>query len=184
MADFDEKIIFRDWDEYNLGEDAQIDKYALDIEAEEQPHLMQKWLELLTKAQAELNKAKEVMANEEAKLLLTAKSKGIPDIPKPTDPIAKAWVHTQPTYRKAQRRKRKAENNVAYLQNARSVLEHRKTMIKVEADLWITGYFAKPQVTAETKDKLETERKQVHADKLSKSLKRRHLRQKENENGS
>jgi hypothetical protein len=184
MADFDDKIIFRDWDEYDLGKDAQIDKYALDIEAEEQPHLMQKWLELLAKAQAELSKAKEVLLNEEAKLLLKAKSTGIPDIPKPTDPVAKAWVRTQPIYRKAQRHKRKAENNVAYLQNARSVLEHRKTMIKVEADLWICGYFSKPYVTTDAREKLKEERKQVHSEKLVKSLQKRHLRQKENKNGS
>jgi len=176
MSDFDDKITFRSWDEYDLGADAQIDKYALDFEAENQPALMVKWLELLTTAQAELSKSKEVFQNEEAKLLLKAKSEGIPDIPKPTDPVAKAWVYTQPSYRKAQRRKRKADNTVTYLQNARSVLEHKKTMIKVEADLWITGYFARPRVSGDITDKIDDERKKIHSGKIKETLERRHLR--------
>jgi len=183
MSDFDDRLIFRDWDDYDLGEDASFDKYALDIEAEDQPMLMEKWLGLLTQAQGELSKAKEVLQNEEAKLFLKTKKDGIPDIPKPTEAAVKAYVVIQPEYRKAQRRKRKAENNVAYLQNARSVLEHRKTMIKVEADLWITGYFARPHVSDDVKEQLDESRKQQHAKKLEKSLEKRHLRQKENENG-
>ena len=185
MSEFDSKIIFREWDSYNLSEDAFFDKYALDLEAEEQPHLMQKWLELLTQSQAELSKAKEVVNNVEAKLFLKAKTEGVPALgSKPTEATVKAYVHTQPEYRKAQRRKRKADNNVHYLQNARSVLEHRKAMIKVEADLWICGYFAKPHVTGDIKKELDEERRVQHASKLEESLKRRHKRQhEENENG-
>jgi len=185
MSDFNKKIQFREWDEYNLAEDAYFDKYALDLEAEDQPHLMCKWLELLTQAQAELSKAKEVMANTEAKLFLKVKTEGVPSLgTKPTEATVKAYVHTQPEYRKAQRRKRKADNDVHYLQNARSVLEHRKTMIKVESDLWVCGYFAKPHVSGEVKKELDEERRKTHATKLEDSLKKRHKRQhEENENG-
>ena len=178
MADFSENIQFREWDEYNLSEDATFDKYNLDFEAENQATLMCKWLELLAQAQAELSKAKEQLQNKEAKLLLKVKAEGTKDIPKPTDSVAKAWVHTQPEYRKVQRRKRKAENDVAYLQNARSVLEHKKVMIKTEADLWITGYFARPNIHGEIKEQLDESRKKVHAEKLSETLQRRHLRDK------
>ena len=176
MADFDKRLQFREWDEYDLSSDAEIDKYALDIEAENQPMLMVKWVELLTQAQAELSKAKERVANEEARLLLHAKGNGIPDIPKPTDPIAKAWVRTQPSLRKLQRAKRKSENNVAYLQNARSVMEHKKAMIKVTSDLYITGYFAKPHVSGSIKREGELEGREEHAKKLKESLSKRHLR--------
>jgi len=185
MSDFDEKIVFREWDEYNLAEDAQFDKYTLDIEAESQPHLMQKWLELLTQAQAELSKAKEVMNNVEAKEFLAVKTKGVKELgSKPTEATVKAYVSVQPEFRKAQRRKRKADNNVHYLQNARSVLEHRKTMIKVEADLWITGYYARPHVSNDLKTELDESRKEEHATGLKKALIKRHKRQlEENDNG-
>lgn len=185
MNDFDEKIVFREWDEYNLAEDAQFDKYALDIEAETQPHLMQKWLELLTQAQAELSKAKEVLNNTEAKEFLKVKTEGVHILgSKPTEATVKAYVSVQPECRKVQRRKRKAENNVQYLQNARSVLEHRKTMIKVEADLWITGYYARPHVNNNIKKELDENRKTEHAAELKKALTKRHKRQlKEKDNG-
>lgn len=185
MNDFDDKIIFREWEKYDLHEDAQIDKYALDIEAENQPHLMNKWLDLLSQAQAEVSKAKELLSNAEAKLFIKVKTEGVSSLgSKPTEATVKAWVRIQPEYKKAQRRKRKAENNVQYLQNARSVMEHRKAMIKVESDLWICGYFAKPHVSGEVQKELDESRRVEHAKKLEKSLTKRHKRQeKENENG-
>lgn len=181
MTEFDEKFKFREYDEYDLGADAIIDKFALDVAAEEQPHLMQKWLELLTQAQAEAAKLKEQLNNKEAELILIVKKEGIQGISKPTEATTKAWVHTHHEYVKLLEKKRKADNNVNYLQNARAVLEHKKAMIKVEADLWITGYYARPSVSSETKKVMETEQKKDHANKLKKSLKKRHLRREENE---
>ncbi len=67
VSDFDERLKFREWDEYDLSKDARFDKYALDIDAEDQAQLMEKWVTLLSQAQAELLKAKEVLRNWEAK---------------------------------------------------------------------------------------------------------------------
>ncbi len=181
MSDFDPKIKFREWDEYNLSEDAYFDKYELDTEAENQPHLMQKWVELLSQAQAELSHAKEVLANTEAKELIAVKTEGVPSLgQKPTEATVKAYVLTRPAVKKAQRRKRKAENNVHYLQNARSVLEHRKAMIKVESDLWICGYFSKPHVSAKEKGVLDETQRGKQKEKLRNTLSKRHKRQEEN----
>lgn len=175
---FEDKIQFREWDEYDLHKDACIDKYDLDVQAEDHPHVVEKWLELLTQAQAQLKKAKEVLENKEAQLFLKAKTGEISSLgSKPTDSLVKAWVKTQPECRKLQRRKRKAENSVGYLQNARSVLEHRKAMIKEINAMWITGYFAKPHVSKEIKEKLDEGRRKQHAQQLEKSLVKRHLRQ-------
>lgn len=178
MAEFDNKIEFRSWDTYNLSEDAELDRYALDLEAEKQSELMCKWIELLTQAQAKLGKAKEALQNVEAELLLEVKTNGIPDIAKPTDSVAKAWVQVHPKRVKAQEGKLQADNNVTYMQNARTVLENKKNMIKVESDLWITGYFARPSVPGEVKEELENDRKENHTKALKKSLRRRHLRDK------
>ncbi|RLI66875.1 MAG: hypothetical protein DRO67_00435 [Candidatus Asgardarchaeum californiense] len=180
MNEFDGKLKFRDWDEYDLHEDAKFDKYALDIDAENQAQLMEKWVTLLSQAQAELLKAKEVVLHQEAKLFLKVKTEGVPALgPKPTEATVKAWVHTQPEYRKAQRRKRKAQNNVQYLQNAKSVMENRKSMIKVEANLWITGYFARPHIKEDVKKELDESRRLQCANELKKSMIKRHRRQLE-----
>lgn len=178
MSDFDKRFEFKEWEEYNLHQDSSLDKYALDMEAEEQSHVLQKWLDLLVQAQAELSKAKELVLDVEAKLFIDAKTNGIAGLEKPTEGTVKAWVRIQPEYKKALRRRRKAENNVSYLQNARSVLEHRKSMIKIESDLWITGYFARPNISGKVKEAIEDEAKAEHAQELSKSLQRRHLREK------
>lgn len=182
MSDFDSRFVFKEWENYDLSDDATVDKYALEEAAEEHSTIMQKWLDLLAQAQAELLKSKEVLQNEEAKLFLKFKAEGIPDISKPTEATVKAYVCIQPEYRKAQRRKRKAENNIAYLQNARSVMDHRKAMIKVTSDLWICGYFARPHVSGDIKKQVNEERKEEQAETLKSSLQKRHLRHtKENE---
>lgn len=180
MTNFDDKLKFREWDTYDLYEDAKFDKYALDIDAENQSQLMEKWVTLLSQAQAELLKAKEVVLNQEARLFLKVKTEGVPILgSKPTEATVKAWVHTQPDYRKAQRRKRKAQNNVQYLQNAKSVMENRKSMIKVEHNLWICGYFSRPHITDEVKKELDENRRVQCAGELKKSMSKRHKRQLE-----
>lgn len=179
---FDEKLQFNEWEDYNLLDDVSLDKYQLDLEAERHGEKMVKWLELLTQVQAESARTKEVLQNKEAELLLKVKSEGIPgQSGKPTDTACKAWVTVQPEYKTAAREKRKADNNILYLQNAKIVLEHRKTMIKVEADLWICGYFAKPHISGEIRDSLDETAKEKHSDKLKNSMSRRHLRQQDDE---
>lgn len=177
--EFDERFTFREWDTYDLGEDAQLDKYALDLEAENQAHLYLKWSELLVQAQAQVSKLKEVVQNKEAELILKAKEEGIPGIDKPTEAAIKSWVITQSAYKRNATKKRKAENDVAYLQNALKVLEHKRTMIKIEADLWITGYYARPHVTDEMIGELEESRRKHVSNQIERSLTKRHLRQKE-----
>jgi len=159
----------------------KFDKYALDIDAEDQAQLMEKWVTLLSQAQAELLKAKEVVLHQEAKLFLKVKTEGVPTLgSKPTEATVKAWVHTQPDYRKAQRRKRKAQNDVQYLNNAKSVMENRKSMIKVESNLWVCGYFCRPLINKEVKKELDESRRVQCAVELEKSMSKRHLREKPN----
>lgn len=178
MADFDSRLQFREWDDYDLYTDATLDKYALDVEAERQALVMQKWLELLTQAQAELSKTKEKLAYIEAKLFLQVKTEGVSKLgSKPTEATVKAWVRTQPEYRKLLRAKRKAENNVQYLQNARTVLEHKKACLKIESDLWICGFFARPNVVPQ----VDEEAKQQCKDKIQESLSKRRLRRNRKE---
>lgn len=178
-TDFDERIQFREWDTYNLGEDTELDKYALDSEAQKQAHVYQKWSELLVQEQANLSNKKERLANKEAELTLQVRREGIPDISKPTEAVYKAWVQAQKSYQRMLEKKRKAENNIAYLQNALRALEHKRSMIKVEADLWIAGYYARPNVPSDLKSELDSNRrKQVHTT-IEQTLKERQTAEKE-----
>lgn len=172
MEEFDPNLIFREWDTYDLGADAAIDQYKLDKAAVRQSEFMCKWIELLVVAQSKFNTAKEALSNVEAELTLTAKTNGIPGNSKPSDVTVKAWVTVQPGYKRALRTRNVAENNVNYLQNARTVLEHRKSMIKVLSDLHITGYFSKP-----SKAIVEKSTTEEHKAILAESMRKRHLRE-------
>lgn len=176
MEDFDSRLQFREWDEYDLSEDATIDKNALDVEAERQSHLVMKWSLLLTQAQATLSEAKEGLAHIEAVLFLRARTE-LPN--KPTEATIKSWILTQPEFRKAQRTKRKAENNVTYLQNAKAVLENKRSMIKVEAELWVCGYYSRPMIREQQVGKESEQYKEEVKEQLQSSYSKRHLRQKD-----
>ena len=175
-------IIKREWDTYDLSEDATLDKYRLDEEAERQAVCMDKWMDLLYQAQSILAKKKREFQYIDAELTIDARNGGMTGITPGkniTDTMVKAWVCTQPKYRKALEDRDKAENDVTYLQNARTVLEHRKTMLKIEADLWICGYFARPSVPKEVRDNADAERKEQAKQTLASTLAKRHRRNAE-----
>lgn len=174
-------IIRRDWDEYDLGADAHLDKHDLDNASEIQSSLMHKWLDLLAQAQDEVTRTKNELANAEAVLQLKARK---PDGPlveygKVTETVIKSWVITQPKYKKALEAKTKAESNLVYLQNAKTVLEHKKAMIQVESNLWTCGYFARPTVSAQVQNQNGDSLKEHSAEKLRATLgKRKHAKRR------
>lgn len=178
MKELDERIIVKEWEEYNLHEDSQYDIYDLDNVANKHSAVVDKWLELLAVAQTQVSVAKELLQNEESTLFLKAKLGNVPDLgTKPTDSLAKAWVQTQPEIRRAQRKKRKADNNVTFLQNARSVMEHRKSMIKINHEQWVCGYFSRPKGHIVRDMQADEGAKQEVSEKLKESLIKRHKRQ-------
>jgi|JFJP01.1.fsa_nt_gi DNA-binding phage protein len=182
MSDELPHIVKREWDSYDLSEDATLDKYALDYEAERQAAVMDKWMDLLYQAQSILAKKKREFQFIEAELTMDARRGGMTGIAPGkniTDTMTKAWVCTQPKYRKALEEKDKAENDVTYLQNARTVLDNKKAMIKIEADLWICGYFARPSVSKDVRVSADAEKKEQVKQKLTDTLAKRKRREAE-----
>jgi len=168
-----QNIIKRTWDEYNLGDDAELDKYGLDEAARIQSSLMVKWLDLLAQAQDDLNEAKTRLADKEAELQLRARTGACEEYGKLTESVIKSWVTIQPSYKKAVQDKNKAESDVTYLQNAKTVLEHKKAMIQIEANLWTCGYFSRPSVCTEVQNQHDNDQKTASANKLRDTLRKR-----------
>lgn len=168
-----DKLILREWDEYNLVEDAKLDKYALDIEAERQPELMTKWLSLLHKTQQILNKKQEELEYVEAELRITAKRDGIDGIQKVTDATADAWILNHPRRKEAFEAKSKAYADFQYINNARTVLEHKRDMIKVLDHLMVAGYYSKPAVSNESCTIRDEAIRQVTNAKLTETFNKR-----------
>lgn len=175
------KLILREWDTYDLVADSKLDKYALDIEAERQAELMTKWLSLLHQAQRLLTKETEALEYVEAELRIAAKKNGIEGIAKVTDATVDSWITMHPKRVLAMEAKNKAYSNMQYLNNARSVLDHKRDMIKVLDHLLVAGYYAKPGVSNEACKASETAIKEVVNHSLGQSMRRR-LQDRANEN--
>lgn len=172
----------REWQAYDLETDACVDKYALDIEAANQPDLMRKWMELLAEANTKLSKAKEALICIESNLFLEVRKNGIPGIEgKLTEAVIKSWIIVQDKYRLALKRKIKAEGDVAYLNAAKTALEHKKEMIKVEANLWICGYYARPGIKPIVSAEQQECRQQEVSHQLRQSLQQRNKHKDEEE---
>lgn len=156
--------------EYNLSKDALIDKYRLDECAENQTHLMQKWLDLLSEAQEKVSLAKHKVESVESRLFIQAKLEENELFPKKkvTDSLLKAWVSIQPAYKRVVEAKIQAEKELSLITHAKIVLEHRKAMIQVESQLWICGFFSRPKTYKKGAD-VESNR-QAQKELLKESL--------------
>ena len=170
------KLVTREWDEYDITEDTIIDRYALDINAEKHPSNVLKWQELLVQANEICTKAKENLIFIEATLLLQARSDGVPGILKITDAVVRAWVVTQKEYQIALKEKQKAESDASRINAGIKALEHTKEMIKVEANLWICGYYARPNIKEAVKEEQQDQRRRDTSNELKKALQKRKLR--------
>lgn len=167
------KIQFRTWDEYNISEDAKVDKFDLDNEAAKQGEYMDKWLGVMYQAQRQLTLKEEVFDNVKARLTLDVKKNGIEGITKITEATADAWMTLHPEYIAALKEKNDAESAAKYLQNAIKILDHRKESIRVLDDLWSKGYYARPSVSPESVKQSQDNVAEVVKTELGASLRKR-----------
>lgn len=173
QVDVSSCIQYRSWDTYDLLDDAKINKFAIDVEAERQGELMVKWLGVLHQAQVILNKRQEDLEYVEAELRIEVKRNGIDGIQKITDATAESWVITHPRRKAAIEAKNKAYSDFQYLQNARTVMDHRRDMIKVLDHLYVSGYFARPRVSDKSVEDTERELRDHTTSRLKESLEKR-----------
>lgn len=181
IKDFGSKLTFRDWDTYDLVADSYLDKDNLDEEARAQPHLMAKWLTLLTEALAEQAKANERLKDVEGDLFLKGRTEGVRELgSKPTEATVKAWVRQQKKFKRAMRDKIEADKAVTYLNNAKTVLVHKKDMIIKESELWMTGYYSRPNVNNDAVKSQQKANMEKISDQLTDKLQHRGKRKKSN----
>jgi len=127
------------------------DRFRLEVELENHVRLYHQYATILAdvrqdheraKAQREVvaaEVAQEVRKNPEAFGLVKAQ---------PKEAVEEA-VLLDPRYRKALSKEITAKHAVDMAQAAVSTLEHRKTAISKEVDLFLSGYWAKPRVSTD-----------------------------------
>lgn len=179
LGDIPHYITLREWDSYDLGADCAIDKLNLDTHVAEQPHLVAKWGDITYQAKRIMNAKERNLKLTESQLVLDAAQGSLAAMlkdKKPTDAVIKAWVQIQPAYKKALAEYQDAESNFYYLEkNAMRALEHRKLSLKIEADLWITGYYSRSnaRVTNQEATEEQLQEKEYVKQTLTESLARR-----------
>lgn len=141
MSDGDSKNEFLD-----------IDLENLEKEWSQQPRLCNKWNRRLADARLELDRADSELdvVRAELDLMVRAKPKRyrIPE-GKITEAAVKAAILNATEYQKALAAKQQAKHKVDLLVAACKAIDHRKTALENEVDLWIADYFSTPRARSE-----------------------------------
>lgn len=183
----------------SFKDDIRVDKYNLDWELERQGELYYKWARKRAVAAADRHRKEErlkiIKKRANAKFLAVVASlnrrirenpanfgfKRVPGqgaidqmIPE-FDEYKDAYKEYLDAVEEATEELSEAINEEETMEAARMAMSHKRTSIEKEADLWITNYFSRPNVSKDAKDGFEKESVRKHRDHLTKTgrLKRR-----------
>jgi hypothetical protein len=130
--------------ERTFDEDVKINRFRLEQECEEQPSKYLFWANLLADAKAEVdrleNQLRLTLAEQEKKTRFSMEEAGV----KATEASVKAGVETSDAVFSAREKLQEAESVQYHLEAGVKAFEHRKSEIDNLTQLWIKGYYAKP----------------------------------------
>ena len=126
-----------------------IDKYRLDDECQQQPHLVWDYGKVSAKAGKILDEAKSNLKVVEAEVdQVIRESPGDFDLPadkKPTENAIKAAVLTSKEYQQANKKVINATYDVNIVEAANKALDHRRTSLTTLDGQDARGYFSRPK---------------------------------------
>jgi hypothetical protein len=133
-------------------EDLRIDKFGLDIEAEQQPSLYMEWAEHSANAIFARDKAKErlefIIADLDAEIRINW------DIHCPNQKLTESgvssWIKRQSLFQETSAALHEATRQMNILLGAKEAFNHRKDSLKILKELSIAGYYSKPTVSTES----------------------------------
>lgn len=124
-----------------------LDLHNLHLEAQRQAQLYKKWSDKLANAANDATTAKSAVELAEADLMLKInKSPGKYGLEKTTGPLLEAAVIVQSEYQKAVEAQSEAEHRRDTLKGMVTALDHKKKMIELEVQLFLSSYFGEPRV--------------------------------------
>ena len=128
--------------------DLELDKHRLDDACAEQPQRLMVWAELQALATKLRAVRQERLRTEEAKLDL--KVRRSPELYGMEHPVkesaVKSVIQLDPTVGRAKRRLREAHHYWQVMKAAVEAMEHRKSMIREEGELWRREYYSSVDV--------------------------------------
>lgn len=173
--------------EYDLDfeDDISLDKFKLDVEAEKQSTIYNRWGQVWADAESDAEEAKSKLDLAYAELysyiIRSWKDEGLDK--RPSDTGAESWILQQQKYKDALEHYHKENRISKKMKIVRTALENKKKMIEIEATLYGTGFWSKPEFNDKTNDIIKDirreERNQRAQEKIRKSMNRRKEKEKE-----
>jgi hypothetical protein len=148
----------------NAEEDVSINRFKLEEESERQSSLYLYWSDQLTEAKYELDRSKTLLKIMKAEKQLHYRENPLEGI-KPTESSITAMVDKDKDVINARGYRSTCQSAVDNINGVVTSLEHKRSQLKILADLFIAGYYAVPSGTPHTKSDDQAE--QVR-DKLNK----------------
>lgn len=131
-------------EERKLSEDLKIDKFDLDTEAEMHAASYDYWSQRLADARSEKDDADDrvtlIMSEVELEI-----RKNPPQDLKVTEQVIKSLVLADKRVQEYKKELREIKEDVYHLDAAVKAMEHRKGKISDLVDLYVSGYFSKPE---------------------------------------
>lgn len=137
-------------------DDLEIGKHNLDEEWENQPLLFAKWAEEEVEAQFQRDKKKEQLELERAKIDSAIRKNPMAfGIDKVTEAAIQNVILQTKSYQKISNDYLDAVKNSKILSVARESFDQRKKALEKLTDLFLSNYWAEPNITREGKEKME-----------------------------
>ena len=136
----------------NYKEDLTIDRYQLEYEWERQAQLYVKWAEKHADAMFERDRLKEYLELLKAEIYMRIVEKHAElDQKKPTEAMLNNLVLQSTDYKNANSEFLKAKRDTEYLYGAKEGMQHKKTALEHLSRLFISSYYAEPNISGEIK---------------------------------
>ena len=160
-------------------DDVKIDKYLLEEEWENQPALYEKWSMLYAEAVDEKNTMNRKLdvhrAQVEFDIRQNPKKYGFNN--KPTVGEVNAMVSIDEEVQKLTRILNKKTKQVNILNGVKEALNHKKSALENLVKLFLAGYYTKPDVPKQYREKIEEDLRMKSneniKDKLSKKMRKK-----------
>ena len=146
-------------DREEIKKDLSIDKHNLDSEWEQQALRVQKWTERAADAGEEERRTKDNVEFRKSELdediRKNYKSYGFEEPPK--EGAIKVCIFRQEQYKVAMDEYISAKKILSLIEGIVKSLDHKKSGLKDEVQLWMSGYWAEPRIPQAAKERVSSD---------------------------
>jgi hypothetical protein len=163
-------------EEFNYEKDLEIDKNSLDTECLDQPARFMKYSKAYADAGLERDQKKQELVVERADLSMKIRNDpGEYGLDKVTEGSVQTALDTSKKIVGLTEELNQVQNQVNILGSAKEAFEHRRDMIKILAQLFVSGYWSKVSMPQGASDKMSEAGTQEQKEGLKARLNKKRM---------